>query len=142
MDPTEFLKTAELLKTHTEQPHLRTSVGRSYYAAILFFRERLKNLGLEKKKHPSQQAHDFVIQCLRFSGVTEAVKASQNLKDLQQVREDADYRLERIFSQNDAEDTFVKAKKLINDFKQKMTKEKEKTLLNSVLARAKQKDWI
>jgi len=142
MDPTEFLKTAELLKTHTEQPHLRTSVGRSYYAAILFFRECLKNLGLEKKKHPSQQAHDFVIQCLRFSGVTEAVKASQYLKDLQQIREDADYHLERIFSQNDAEDTFVKAQKLINDFKQKMTKEKEKTLLNSALAHAKQKDWI
>jgi hypothetical protein len=60
MDPTEFLKTAELLKSHTEQPHLRTSVGRSYYAALLYFRERLKCLGLEKKKHPTQNAHAFV----------------------------------------------------------------------------------
>ena len=121
---------------------MRTAVGRSYYAALLYFRERFKRLGLEKTKHPGRDAHSFVIQCLRFSGVTEGVKASQYLHDLQQVREDADYNLGRTFSQYDAEDAFVKAKKVVSNYEQKMTQEKEKTLLNNASAHAKLKDWI
>ena len=142
MDPAEFLKTAELLKTYTDQPHLRTSVGRSYYAALLYFRERLKVLGLEKTKQPSRDAHAFVIQCLNFSGVIECIKASKYLHDLQQLREDADYHLDKTFVQNDAEDAYLKAQKVVNDYKQKMTKEKEKTLLGKASTHARLKDWI
>ena len=142
MKPAEFLKTAELLRAQTEQAHLRTSVGRSYYAAILYFRERLKQVGLEKTKHPGREAHAFVIQCLQFSEVTECVKASQYLHDLQQVREDADYHLETVFSQNDAEDAFAKAQKVISDYKDRMTVEKEEALLEKASAYAKLKDWL
>ena len=137
-----FLKTAELLKEQTDEEHLRTSIGRSYYAAFLYFRERLKQIGLEKTKHPSREAHAFVIQCLQWSEVKEGTKVSRYLSDLQQIREDADYELDKSFSQNDADDTFLKAQKVINDYVQNITTEKETTLLNKASAFAKRKDWL
>ena len=142
MEPAEFFKTAELLKAQSEQAHLRTSAGRSYYAAFLYFRERLKQIGLEKTKQPGQHVHAFVIQCLQFSEVTECVQASQYLRDLQQIREDADYHLEMAFSQNDADDAFLKAQKVVSDYNRKMTPEKEKALLEKASAYARLKDWL
>jgi len=142
VEPTDFLKTAKLLKTHAQEPHLRTSISRSYYGAFLYFREHLRALGLEKTKKPSLDAHAFVIQCLGFSQVTEGSKASKYLHDLQQVREDADYHLDKKFSQNDAEDTFVKARKVINDYQKNITAEKEKQLIENATGFAKRKSWI
>ena len=121
---------------------MRTSAGRSYYAAFLYFRERLKQIGLEKTRKPGQQAHAFVIQCLQFCEVTEGTKASQYLRDLQQVREDADYHLEIPFVQNNANDAFLKAQKVINDYKHNISSEKETTLLEKASAYAKGKCWI
>lgn len=142
MEPAEFLKTAELLKAQTEEAHLRTSAGRSYYAAFLYFRERLKQLGLEKTRKPGYGAHAFVILCLQYSEIKECAQISQNLHDLQQVREDADYHLEMPFSQNDAADAFIKAQKVIDDYKNGITAEKEKMLLEKASAHAKAKCWI
>ena len=137
-----FLKTAELLKEQTDEEHLRTSIGRSYYAAFLFFRECLKQIGLEKTKNPGQYAHAFVIQCLQFSEIKEFSHTSQYLRDLKQVREDADYRLETSFSQKDADDAFLKAQKVIEDYKQNITTEKETELLNKASAYAKRRHWL
>jgi len=142
MEPAEFLKTAKLLKAQTEEAHLRTSAGRSYYAAFLYFRERLKQIGLEKTRKPGQEAQAFVIQCLAFCEVMEGTKASQYLHDLQQVREDADYHLEIPFVQNNADDAFLKAQKVIDDYKNGITVEKEKMLLKKASAHAKGKCWI
>ena len=142
MEPTDFLKTAELLKSQTEQAHLRTSAGRSYYAAFLFFREHFKSLGLEKKIQPNMGVHVFVTQCLQNSEVTECTKAAQYLRDLQQVREDADYHIEKEFSQNDAEDAFEKVKLLLSNYHKQVTPEKEKLFLKNAKAFAKQKCWI
>lgn len=143
MDPTDFLKTAELLKTHIEEAHLRTSIGRSYYAAFLYFRERLRFHGLEKKKQPSQEAHAFVIQCLQKSNVQEGKKASTCLYDLRQLRTDADYRLNKKFSQNDADDAFAKAKNVIDDYTNNITPEQEMQLIQNASNFAiKTKGWI
>lgn len=142
VDPIAFLRIAEQLKELADEAHSRTSIGRSYYAAFLHFRERLRQIGLEKVKHPSREVHAFVIQCLQFSDVIEGVKASRHLHDLQQVREDADYHLEMDFSQNDAEDAFVKAQRVISDFEDQMTAEKQKTLLEKASTHAKLKDWL
>lgn len=71
MEPKQFFITAEMLKDKPNESHLRTSVGRSYYAAFLYFREHLKSLGLEKKRNPAREIHEFVIQCLEFSGIKE-----------------------------------------------------------------------
>ncbi len=130
MDPTDFFKTAELLKTYVkEEAHLRTSIGRSYYAAFLYFREYLKLRGVEKKKNPTQGVHTFVIQCLSSSNVPEGRKASTYLHDLRQLRTDADYRLDKKFSQNDADDVFKRARKAIDDYNQNITPEEEKELI-------------
>ena len=142
MEPTDFLKTAELLKSQNEQAHLRTSAGRSYYAAFLFFRERFKSLGLEKKKQPKMGVHAFVTQCLQYSEVTECTKAAQYLRDLQQIREDADYHIEKDFSQNDAEDAFVRVQTLLKDFRKNMTPEKDRLFYNNAKTFAKLKKWI
>jgi uncharacterized protein (UPF0332 family) len=137
-----FLRTADLLIKQTEEAHLRTSIGRSYYAALLYFRERLKKIGLEKTKQPSREAHTFVIKCLEWSQLKEGNKASRYLRDLQQVREDADYDLETNFSRNDAEDAFLKAQKVIDDYEKNITTDKEMSLFINASASAKLKDWL
>lgn len=142
MEPTNFFKTAELLKTHVEEAHLRTSIGRSYYAAFLYFRERLKSCGLEKKKQPNQDAHAFVIQCLQSSNVLEGSKASGYLRDMRQLRTDADYHLDKKFSQNDADDAFVIANKAIEDYTRNITPEQEMKLIQKATDFAKLKGWI
>jgi uncharacterized protein (UPF0332 family) len=142
VDPTDFFKTAELLKLHAEETHLRTSISRSYYAAFLYFRERLRKLGLEKKRKPNFDAHAFVIQCLGYSQVQESNKASKYLHDLQQLREDADYHLGRTFSQNEAEDALAKAKKIVTDYEKNITPTKERTIFDNASAYARRKDWI
>lgn len=142
MDPIDFFRTAELLKGEVGEAHLRTSVGRSYYAAFLYFREYLKKIGLEKTKQPGREAHTFVIQCMANSNVPEGGRASQYLQDLRRLREDADYHLDRVFSQNDAEDAFVKAQKIVSDYKTNISPEKEQILVNKASAYAKQKGWI
>ena len=142
MDPADFLKTADLLKAKNEQAHFRTSAGRSYYAAFLYFRERFKSLGLEKTKKRGKEEHVFVIQCLQYSELPEGSKASQCLRNLKQVREDADYHLDREFSQSEAEDAFLKAQKVLSEYEKEITPEKEKMLCYNAMAFAKQKGWI
>lgn len=142
MEPTQFFTTAELLKDKPGESHLRTSVGRSYYAAFLYFREYLKSLGLEKKKNLTQDVHRFVIQCLQYSNVPEGSKASKYLHDLRQLRTDADYRLDKKFSQNDADDAFAKAKATIDNYTRSITPQREAELIRQATVHAKQKDWI
>jgi uncharacterized protein (UPF0332 family) len=142
MDPADFLKTADFLKAQNEQAHFRTSAGRSYYAALLFFREHFKQLGLEKTKQPSKEAHAFVIQCLQFSNVDECVKAAQYLRGLQQVREDADYHLDRDFSQSEAEDALLNAKKVLSIYEKEVSPEKERVFCKNAITFAKLKGWM
>jgi len=108
----------------------------------LFFREWLKARGLEKKIKPSQDTHAFVNQCLGFSQVSEGCKASKYLRDLQQIREDADYHLDKMLSKNDAEDTFVKARKVVDNYQKDITAAKEKELIEKATGFAKRKSWI
>jgi len=143
VDPTDFFKTAELLKTHVEEAHLRTSIGRSYYATFLYFREHLRSQGLEKKKQPSQDAHAFIIKCLQNSNVQEGKKASTRLHNLRQLRTDADYRLDKKLSQNDADDAFAKAKNVIDDYTNNITPEQETQLIQNASDFAiKIKSWM
>jgi uncharacterized protein (UPF0332 family) len=108
----------------------------------LYFREYLKSLGLEKKKNLTQDVHRFVIQCLQYSNVPEGSKASKYLHDLRQLRTDADYRLDKKFSQNDADDAFAKAKATIDNYTRSITPQREAELIRQATVHAKQKDWI
>jgi len=142
MKATDFFQTAELLKTHANEAHLRTSIGRSFYATFLYFREYLRELGLEKKKNPSREAQVFVIKCMEFSRIQEATKVSTYLHDLQQMREDADYNLDTEHMPNNAEDALARGKKAIDDYKNKITPQNEKELLKNARDFASRKGWI
>jgi uncharacterized protein (UPF0332 family) len=141
VDPTDFLKTAALLRNKKDEAHLRTSIGRSYYAALLYFRERLKSKGLEKTIQPNQSAHAFVIDCLQFSEVSEGQKAAIYLKNLQQVRENADYRLDMVLTNNDVDDAIKNARTVIGDYN-KIATDRENQLVIKARGYAKNKSWI
>ena len=142
MDPREFYETAELLKNHSEQPHIRTSIGRAYYGTFLYFREFLIQNGLEKKKQPSKDIHAFVTECLQFSNVPEGAKAAVRLKALFQSRRDADYNLRMSFTPADSNDRLDEAKKTISDFEQTATPEKKQNIIKNATDFARRKDWI
>jgi len=142
VEPSDFLKTAELLKNETDEPHLRTSVGRSYYAAFLYFREWLESKGLKKKRKPKLSAHFFVIQCLESSGVRAGTRAARYLRDLRQWRTDADYHLEKVITENDAEDALAKARKTIADFTADIDPQKERDLLRNAREYAQEQKWV
>ncbi|MBN2018708.1 MAG: hypothetical protein JW749_00610 [Sedimentisphaerales bacterium] len=141
MNPTDFFKTASLLRNKKHQEHLRTSIGRSYYATLLYFRERLKSKGLEKTIQPTQSIHAFVIDCLQYSEISEGQKAAIYLRDLQQVRENADYQLDMVFKRNDADDALKKAKTALVDYG-KITNERENQLVAKATVYAQKKSWI
>jgi len=140
--PTDFFKTAELLKSQTSEAHLRTSVGRSYYATFLYFREYLADLGLRKRVKRHSDAHAFVVQCLQFSSVEPAREAATNLSNLKQLREDADYNLRQSISQRQAEDAIAIGKRAISNYKSQITSSEEKILIKTARKFAKNKDWI
>jgi uncharacterized protein (UPF0332 family) len=144
MDPIDFLETADLLKKKNHQGHLRTSIGRSYYATFLYFRERLKSKGLVKIIKPKSDVHSFVINCLQYSHIAEGSKAARYLKDLQQAREDADYDLDKVLDPNDAKDAFERARKAIKDYIDNIgiPPDKEDQLIAKAKEHAKLKDWI
>jgi len=139
VEPKAFLKTAELLKDKREEEHVRTSIGRSYYAAFLYFRDYLKKLGLEKTIQPNKEVHAFVIQCLSCSENKTASKVSEYLNDLQQRREDADYHLDKELTSSEATSAFDQAGTTISFYHNNMTDEQEKELIKqaSYFARLK-----
>ncbi|MGB8226258.1 MAG: hypothetical protein WCE45_05260 [Sedimentisphaerales bacterium] len=142
MNPEEFFKTAEKLKDSDKEPDLRTSVGRSYYAIFLHFREYLKKLGLSKTRNPKNSVHSFVKDCLGFSQVSEASRLAVALNDLYGKREKADYHLSITINPTEASDVLEDAKEAIQTFHSSMTSGKEQILLANAKQYAKSKEWI
>ncbi|MCK4795230.1 MAG: hypothetical protein KAV87_66485 [Desulfobacteraceae bacterium] len=142
MEPCDFHKTAELLKDCVEESHRRTSISRSYYGVFLYFREFFAKKGLTKQKKKKQDPHAFVCNCLQFCEVKEGAKAAMRLKDLYQWRSDADYDLDKTFSDADANDRLDDARQTINDFKSTLTPTKTMGILKGATNHAKAKGWI
>ena len=67
IDPTDFHKTAELLKGEAEEWHVRTVVNRSYYWLFLFCREFLASNGVQLPDRKKKSQHQFVIECFEES---------------------------------------------------------------------------
>jgi uncharacterized protein (UPF0332 family) len=141
VNPCEFFRIAQLL-INSDEASIRTSVGRSYYGAFLYFREYLGKLGLQKQKNPRNQAHEFLIQCLQFCNVAEGRNVSIRLADLQQKREDADYKLNEQISKQDAEDALADARSLIKYYSENIPADKEKLLIQNAVAYAQRKCWM
>lgn len=142
MQPCDFHKTAEFLKDHTDEAHIRTSISRSYYGTFLYFREFFAKNGLRKQKQAKQDQHAFVCECLQYCQVREGTKAAVRIKNLLRWRTDADYYLEKTFSNKDSNDRLGEAKQTINNFKQAIKLRKTAEILKNATDYARQKDWI
>ena len=128
MDPKDFFKTAKKLKDSDLESDLRTSMGRSYYAVFLYFRDYLANLGLKNRDNKS--VHFFVQACLSNSQIKKAQQLSTILGNLHGKRKKADYNLNESISLNEANDTYEDALESIVDFS--ITCEDETKLIENV----------
>jgi len=128
LNPEEFFKTAEKLKDSDKEPDLRTSMGRSYYAVFLYFRDYLFELGLVPKIK-NHEPHKFVLSCMSNSRVKEAQSLSTKLVELKQKRTKADYDLKIKVTNTEAEDVLEDAKEAIATFNSLMTPDKQNTLV-------------
>jgi len=114
MDPQDFLNTANVLVNSSEESDLRSSVSRSYYAVILFYRNYFagKLNFLPEKLNPA--VHKFVPECFNACDPVEVKKIGEKINRLKQDRTNADYILSKTVSSTKAKDCLRSAKELID----------------------------
>lgn len=92
MDPADFYRVAcDLPKQSTDESYLRTSVGRGYYACF-----HLAKVAAEKKwswVEPGDGRHRALVRLLKARG---SAAISDQLRDLLDMREHADYHLDNV----------------------------------------------
>lgn len=137
IDPTDFHKTAELLKDQQEEWHVRSTVNRSYYGAFLYFRDFLTRQKVDIPEPGTKSQHQFVIKCFEKSK-TVALKINKSsrkkgnsedkvnhkmlgkiwfrLKTLLEDRINADYNLALRFPPSYSDDSLKRARTTIQDF--------------------------
>jgi hypothetical protein len=142
MDPLDFLEVARELKDRPEESFRRTSIGRSYYAVFLFFRDYLDRNGV-KKLDPAREIHPFVTICLRKSGVEIGNSIGKNLLNLKQSRVDADYDSEGFSRPGMASDVYELAKETVGSFRKAIDNRTfdEKELIKNAKIEAAQPRW-
>lgn len=112
MDPLDFLNTASSLVKSSAESDLRTSVSRSYYAVILFYRDYLaKKLGFLPEN--LRKIHQFIPECFGASGLKEAEKIELKINRAKAARHHADYKLSKKLSKTKAGDCLDLARELI-----------------------------
>lgn len=116
-NPSDFLTLAEeLAQSGEDESKIRTSIGRTYYAAFLNTREQLKIGGWEFPK--TAEAHWKVREILQKYGGEGRVLADKLLK-LSRIRDNADYELGQTFEQKTAFRKIKLAQKIIEKVKEK-----------------------
>lgn len=146
IEPTDFLKTAHLLKEYSEEWNIRTVVNRCYYAIFLFFRNFLADNQVKIPDHKDKSQHTFISECLKKSK-TEAKKIEKRtnnllvnarmlhhifsrLNTLLQGRMNSDYRLDLRFHHNYSDDNIRIAESIIEDF-ESLNEQTERILIET-----------
>lgn len=138
MEPEEFLKTASLLVNSQSESDLRTSVSRSYYAVILFYRNYIASkLNIDPSR--IEAVHRFVPECFNGSKLPEAKVIGEKIKTCKSDRTTADYKLLNNFPKNKAEDNLRRAKSLIEV---PISAKIQESLLEEARKRAIVNGWI
>lgn len=139
MDPQDFLNTANLLVNSSKQSDLRSSVSRSYYAVILFYRDRFaRAIGfLPEKLGPG--VHRFVPECFKESDSVNAKKIGEKIERIKADRTNADYKLSKTVSGEKAGDCLKLARELLNYL---ISNGFEKGVLEQAKTRAKARQLI
>ena len=116
-NPSDFLTLAdELAQSGENESKIRTSIGRTYYAAFLNAREQLEIGGWEVPK--TAKAHGKVRKILQKYG-GEGRSLSDKLLNLSIIRDNADYELGKTFEQKTALRKIKLAQKIIEKLKEK-----------------------
>jgi len=138
MKPEEFLDTASSLVDSQSEADLRTSISRSYYAVILFYRNYIASkLNIPPKRIDS--VHTFIPRCFEASPSPEAKKIGERIGRSKADRHIADYNLSRTVSKIKAEDSLRLARGLIETA---ISSTAEKSVLEQAVIRAKAERWI
>jgi uncharacterized protein (UPF0332 family) len=91
MEGRDFLELAKKLQNSDDEASLRTAVSRSYYAIFNHVKDFLNTNGITLPK--AAQAHEKAQQYLSNSGIDEAADLADELDNLRNNRNDADYEL-------------------------------------------------
>lgn len=92
MQPSEFLRIAEELSRKTgDEAALRTSVGRSYFALFNCVKQFIVEQNIRLPK--TAKAHEDIYYFLNNCGIPQMVEVANDLNDLRDERNDADYDL-------------------------------------------------
>lgn len=89
MDFRDFLALAKALKSGASEAEWRSAVSRAYYAAFHVARHLLQDLGFTVPR--ADRAHAYLSLRLSNSGQVDVMRAGQDLNDLRQQRNRADY---------------------------------------------------
>ncbi|MGD0784712.1 MAG: HEPN domain-containing protein [Sedimentisphaerales bacterium] len=139
MNPQDFLNTANVLVGSSNESDLRTSVSRSYYAVLLFYRSYLANkVGFMPEKLGAA-VHKFVPECFNACGAVEVKKIGEKISRLKQDRTNADYILSKTVSSTKAKDCLESAKELISC---SISNQNETEVLAQATTRAKARQLI
>jgi uncharacterized protein (UPF0332 family) len=91
MEGKDFLELAKKLQSFADEASLRTSVSRSYYAIFNHVKDFLNTNGISMPK--AAQAHEKAHQYLSNSGIDEALDLADDLDNMRNRRNDADYEM-------------------------------------------------
>src|SRR5688572_21477559 len=91
----DFLPLARRLASGGSEAEWRTAVSRAYYAAFHVARDLLTDLGFTPPR--ADRAHEYLYRRLNNCGVAAVETAAGHLKNLRQVRNQADYDLNHPF---------------------------------------------
>ena len=139
MNPQDFLNTARSLVNSSAESDLRTSVSRSYYAVILFYRNYLaQKLGFSPEDLRTF-VHTFVPECFTESGFAEGEKIGEKILRSKADRTRADYKLSETISKTKAEGCLNLATKLISNT---LSSQVEQAVLEQATTRAKARRLI
>jgi uncharacterized protein (UPF0332 family) len=120
MDAIEFLESArEMLKNNKEVDY-RNATSRAYYCAY----HKAKNLvetQFKQDEMSSGASHEKIIKTLQSEKNKQFKSIGNKLNDLKKFRTDADYKLDKLFSAQDAKAVVQRANKLVQDIERLST---------------------
>ena len=123
MDPIEFFTvTANKLKNSKDEPDIRTSINRSYYAIYIEIRDTLAKKG----NIPCPKDHGLISNVFFCPGIPDEVREiGVNLSTLREQRRQADYEMGKFFDSNNANLSFNLADTTHKKFQGFMKKQNE-----------------
>ena len=89
----DFLPLAARLATGTTEADWRSAVSRAYYAVFHGTRDLLTGFGFKTPR--ADQAHEYLYRRLNNSGLAAVQQAAAQFRSLRQVRNQADYDMNR-----------------------------------------------